>query len=74
MPNMNKVHIAVRMYYQKLLKKHLAVQSIQTGILISSGDLIAQTTVEKKRWSEIDFSRTSKFLIIGVALVVCRQS
>lgn len=68
---MNKVYTVIMVYYKNLLKKHLlAVQSIQTGILISSGDILAQTAVEKKRLSEISISRTSNFFIIGVGLVV----
>lgn len=68
---MNKVYGAVRLYYRKLLKTHfLGVQSVQTGILISTGDILAQTAVEKKRMSEINFSRTSKFFIFGLGLVV----
>lgn len=68
---MNKVYGAVRVYYRNLLKKHLlGVQSIQTGILFSTGDLLAQTAVEKNKMSEINFSRTSKFFIFGVGLVV----
>lgn len=68
---MNKVYSLVRVYYQNLLKKHLlATQSIQTGILISAGDILAQTAMEKKRISEINLSRTSKYFIIGVGLVV----
>lgn len=68
---MNKVYSAVKVFYQTLLKNHLlTVQSIQTGVLISTGDLLAQTVIERKKISEVNVSRTSKFFILGVGLVV----
>lgn len=66
---------AVRISFKNILKKHLlVVQAIQSGMLISSGDLLAQIAVEKKRISEINLTRTSKFLIIGAGLVVSRYT
>lgn len=70
---MNKLYGAVRLYYSNLVKKHLlGVQAIQTGLLISTGDLLAQTAVEKNKMSEINYSRTSKNFIFGVGLVVSK--
>lgn len=44
--------------------------SLQTGMLLSTGDFIAQTFVEQKKFNAIDFRRNSHFFIIGCGLVV----
>ncbi|GAB0097414.1 Mpv17-like protein [Sergentomyia squamirostris] len=52
--------------YQKTLTKYpLLTQSIQTGILMASGDLIAQTFVEKTNINKLDYLRTGQFFAIG---------
>lgn len=57
--------------YQRLLNKHfLIVQSVQTGVLMSSGDIIAQLAIEKRKISECDLLRSAKFGFLGTCFVV----
>lgn len=68
---MNKVFSAARLCYQNLIRKHL-IQSVQSGLLVSTGDVLAQTVVEKQRIAEVNFLRTSRFFILGIGLVVSK--
>ncbi|XP_059611248.1 protein Mpv17 [Phlebotomus argentipes] len=55
--------------YQKALAKYpLLTQSVQTGILMASGDLIAQTVVEKTSINKLDYLRTGQFFAIGLCM------
>lgn len=61
----------IRLFYLKILKRHpIVVQSVQTGVLISTGDLISQKFVEKKVVNQIDVSRNLQFFVTGVGVVV----
>lgn len=61
----------LRSIYIKVLKRYpVVVQSVEVGILISTGDLISQTFIEKKKLATIDATRTLHFFIIGVGVVV----
>ncbi|XP_046987493.1 protein Mpv17-like isoform X3 [Schistocerca americana] len=52
--------------YNDLLTKHpVKVQSIQTAILCGTGDIIAQTAIEKKKLSEFDVKRFASFFAFG---------
>jgi len=54
--------------YMKLLRKYpLPTQAISTGVIMSSGDVLAQTFVEKK--PNYDPFRTLKFGSIGLLFV-----
>ncbi|XP_046393885.1 protein Mpv17-like [Ischnura elegans] len=56
--------------YLRLLENHpWKVQSIQTGILMSAGDVISQTVVEKKKFSEMDPVRVARFGALGVVFM-----
>ncbi|CAH1183128.1 unnamed protein product [Phaedon cochleariae] len=56
--------------YQRLLTNHpMLVQSCQASVLMGTGDLIAQTVVEKKSIAEVDFGRTARFSTLGLVLV-----
>ncbi|XP_071455335.1 mitochondrial inner membrane protein Mpv17-like [Hetaerina americana] len=56
--------------YLRLLENHpWKVQSIQTGILMSAGDVLSQTAVEKKRFSEMDPVRVARFGALGVVFM-----
>lgn len=56
--------------YQNVIIKHpILIQSIQTGVLMGVGDLIAQTIVEKKQLSQINIFRTGQFFTIGLFFV-----
>lgn len=58
--------------YQKCLKRYpLLVQSVQTGILVGSGDLIAQTVVEQTHITNLNVIRTAQFAGMGFFLMVC---
>ncbi|XP_055717004.1 protein Mpv17 [Phlebotomus papatasi] len=55
--------------YQKALARYpLLTQSVQTGILMASGDLIAQTMVEKTNVNKLDYRRTGQFFAIGLLM------
>lgn len=57
--------------YNGLLKNHLVlVQSVQTGILCGTGDIIAQTVAEKKSLRDINLHRTGVFVALGSGFIV----
>lgn len=57
--------------YKKFLSSHpFLVQTVQTGMLMGVGDVIAQRIVEKKTHKEHDYKRTMTFLGLGTCLVV----
>ncbi|CAH1104558.1 unnamed protein product [Psylliodes chrysocephalus] len=56
--------------YNGLLKNHLVlVQSVQTGILCGTGDIIAQTVAEKKSLRDINLHRTGVFVALGSGFI-----
>ena len=57
--------------YKNLLRRHfVAVQAVQTGILMGTGDIIAQTVLENKPFQQIDKKRTLQFVGLGTLFVV----
>lgn len=57
--------------YQRTLAKHpILIQSIQTAILMGTGDVISQTLIEKKYYGKINLIRTAKFASVGFFLGV----
>lgn len=74
------VHVTRRQYcsqvnkdgaYKRALQKHpLLMQSLQTGALMGTGDLLAQVLVEKKRQGQLNLRRTLQF--VGMGLVIVR--
>lgn len=57
--------------YQRILNAYpITVQTIQTGCLMSFGDIMAQTVVERKTWQEYKPIRTLQFGSVGLILVV----
>lgn len=57
--------------YKRLLQQYPIVsQCVQCGILMGSGDLIAQTVVERKKLQNINFERTAQFACVGFLIVV----
>ncbi|XP_065207187.1 protein Mpv17 [Planococcus citri] len=61
--------IRVFRYYQKLLHdRPYVVQSVQTVTLMSIGDIISQSCVEKKGFSQINYYRVAKFGSVGLVL------
>lgn len=62
---------AVVSTYKRLLKQYpIASQCVQCGLLMGSGDLIAQTVVDRKKIQNINFERTAQFACVGLLLVV----
>lgn len=57
-------------YSYALAKFPVLTQATQTGLLMASGDLIAQYFVEKKRLEQLDIKRTSHFMLIGFCIAV----
>ncbi|KAL1491115.1 hypothetical protein ABEB36_011759 [Hypothenemus hampei] len=56
--------------YQKLLKNHfMVVQAVQTGLLMGTGDFIAQTVIEGKKIKNYQLKRTVKFTLLGTCFV-----
>lgn len=52
--------------YSQVLKKHpILVQAVQSGILMGSGDVIAQTFLEKTELKNLNILRTAQFFGIG---------
>ncbi|XP_072376952.1 mitochondrial inner membrane protein Mpv17 [Diabrotica undecimpunctata] len=57
-------------YYSGLLKTNFVlVQSVQSGILCGSGDVIAQVVAERKSLKNIDLHRTGCFLVLGSCFI-----
>lgn len=57
--------------YQAFLTKHpVLTQMIQTGLLVGSGDIIAQTVVEKRTIRTYNPIRTVQFASVGFFIVV----
>lgn len=57
--------------YKRLLQQYPIVsQCVQCGILMGSGDLIAQTVVDRKKIQNVNFQRTAQFACVGLLLVV----
>ncbi|KAG5866484.1 hypothetical protein JTB14_004007 [Gonioctena quinquepunctata] len=55
---------------KKIAKNHfILVQSVRSGVLISTGDLIAQTVIEKRSREDVDLCRTARFFTIGTLLL-----
>lgn len=54
-------------YYTKFLSRYpLTTQSIQAGILMGTGDIIAQTVVEKRELTQINLTRTAPYAAAGL--------
>ncbi|XP_050309430.1 protein Mpv17-like [Anthonomus grandis grandis] len=67
---MSKFLKSLQKTYQKLLnERSVLVNSIQTGVLMSTGDLLCQTAIEKKPWKAVQLRRTLEFSFLGVTLV-----
>lgn len=57
--------------YRRILHTYpIIVQSIQTSMLMSLGDICAQTIIERKNLGEINLIRTARFGSLGIILVV----
>lgn len=69
--SINKINIS---YKNVLEKRPILVQSIQTGLLMGSGDLIAQKFIEKNDIKNIDWIRTSQFMGIGFFIGVREEN
>uniref|UniRef100_U5ETK0 Mitochondrial inner membrane protein Mpv17 n=1 Tax=Corethrella appendiculata TaxID=1370023 RepID=U5ETK0_9DIPT len=56
-------------FYKLCLKKYpVLVQSVQSGLLMGTGDVIAQTLIEKKDSKQFDTFRALKFFGIGFCI------
>ncbi|KAG5876922.1 hypothetical protein JTB14_007385 [Gonioctena quinquepunctata] len=62
---MSRATRILKMYKRLLVKRPILVQSLQTGILVSTGDLIAQTVIDKKTLETLDLARTARFFTLG---------
>lgn len=67
---MSTSNILVR-FYQKISKDYLMVlHSFETGCLMCTGDLIAQTIIEEKKFKDVDKMRSAQFFTLGAGFVV----
>lgn len=57
-------------YQRTLHRRFLLVQCIQTGLLMSTGDVISQQLVESKGHRNHHYKRTWQFAFLGCCLVV----
>lgn len=42
------------------------ISSLQSGLVMTVGDVLAQTCIEKRDWDKIQYERTAKFGVIGL--------
>ncbi|XP_066159122.1 protein Mpv17 [Euwallacea fornicatus] len=62
--------MSVLRVYQKLLKNHfMVVQAAQTGLLMGTGDIIAQTIIEGRTLKTYQPKRSIKFTLLGTIFV-----
>lgn len=55
-----------RVYQKTLVKYPILIQAVQSGVLMGTGDLIAQSIVEKKPFENINWLRTAQFASVGL--------
>ena len=48
----------------------MSVQSVQTGILMATGDIISQLNIDDRTIKTLDFSRTLRFGGLGLFVIV----
>ncbi|XP_050101196.1 protein Mpv17 [Anopheles aquasalis] len=53
------------LYKRALVRYPVLVQSVQSGLLMGAGDVIAQSFIERKDWKSFDGIRAAKFFAIG---------
>ncbi|XP_075234277.1 mitochondrial inner membrane protein MPV17 isoform X2 [Lycorma delicatula] len=57
-------------FYLRLMNKRpLPMQMLQSGFLMGTGDVIAQTCVEKKHFDNINWRRTGNYCTVGFLFV-----
>uniref|UniRef100_A0A8D8EV70 Mitochondrial inner membrane protein Mpv17 n=1 Tax=Culex pipiens TaxID=7175 RepID=A0A8D8EV70_CULPI len=56
------------LYKRALVKYPVLMQSVQSGILMGTGDVIAQTLVEKRQFNQLDGMRAIRFFGIGFVI------
>lgn len=59
-----------RVYQKTLVKYPILIQAAQSGVLMGTGDLIAQSIVEKKPFENINWLRTAQFASVGLFIGV----
>ncbi|RXG61289.1 Protein Mpv17 [Armadillidium vulgare] len=57
------------MSFRKILRSNLLIPCLQTGLLMSGGDLISQTIIEKKNLQHIEWIRPVRFFGMGFFFV-----
>lgn len=60
---------ALRLYQNAYKKKPLITHAIETGIIMTSADVMSQLAVEKKSLNAVDAGRSLRFGIIGLSIV-----
>lgn len=67
---MNSSSVFVR-FYQKISKDYMTLlHSFEAGCLMCTGDLIAQTVIEEKKFKNVDKMRSAQFFTLGAVIVV----
>ncbi|RZC39141.1 Mpv17 PMP22 domain containing protein [Asbolus verrucosus] len=59
----------LKLYKTFLFRHPYLSQSLQTGLLMGAGDIIAQTVVEKQPLKELNYKRTIQFFSVGTFFV-----
>ncbi|KAB7497142.1 Protein Mpv17 [Armadillidium nasatum] len=58
------------MSFRKIFRSDLLIPCLQTGLLMSGGDLISQTFVEQKNLKHIEWIRPVRFFGMGFFFVI----
>lgn len=60
----------LKIYKGLIVKYPLRAQAVQAGILMATGDQIAQNLIEKRKFEDLDLVRTCQFFAIGFCVSV----
>lgn len=62
--------VLLQMYNRALHSRPILIQTVQTSILMGTGDVISQIFIEKKPFEEYSILRTLQFSSIGFCFLV----
>ncbi|KAK3907694.1 Protein Mpv17 [Frankliniella fusca] len=59
----------LRLYQNAVQRYPMSAQAAQTGLLMTTGDIVAQTVIDKRGLHDLDVGRIARFGAIGACLV-----